>query len=255
MKKFFKIILGFFAGVALLISVVFFMTAGMPDVANDFFKSVKAKDNNRSQIHLHDFIKEDYLVIIKYLEDNGLNEVVNSSWNSRAFVNNNGNISGEVTTENNEKIKVRMTFIKQSGDWKIYSIQKQSNNEAGGAQIPSSTIQKTLVHEAMKTFMQSAKEKSMKRFHYYVSNLWRSQITVEKLDEIFGSIYQAKSDLSFLDNVTPEIENFSITDNEILVISGYFPTEYLSMYFTQKFIYEGTQWRLFGFEYNAKKPE
>jgi len=254
MKKFFKIILFFIGGIALLIAAVFFMTAGMADVADDFFKSAKAKDQTKMQIHLHQHIVNDLPEIIQYLNDNGMDQVTDSSWSSRAFVNSSGNISGELTTANNETIKTRMTFLKVDGDWKIYSIQKQDSSSKG-AQAPTISVQKAIVHDAMKSFMAAGSEKSMKSFHAIISNYWKSQITVEQLDKAFGSIYQAKMDLRFLDNVTPEIENYSINKDGILELSGFFPANNVTIYFSQEYIYEGTQWKLFGFNYSSKKPE
>lgn len=253
MKKFFKVVVFIIGGIALLLAAVFLMTAGMPDVAEDFFDSVNSKDQNRIESYLHEYIKNDSVVIGKYLEDNGMSQIIDSSWSSRAFVNNNGTIIGEVTTASNQIIKTRITFIKAEGDWKIYSIQKQDSNEITGVQAPSITNQKAIAHDAMKTFMLSGKEKSMKRFHNYISKFWRSQITIEQLDEAFGSIYKVKSDLSFLDNITPELENYSITKDGILILTGYFKTDNVTIYFNQKHIYEGTQWKLFGFNYSNKK--
>jgi len=254
MKFLLKIILGFIIVVVAIITMIFMQTKGMPDAADEFLNAVKLSNTDNANSFLSQHIKDNPVNLYLYLKNNSFDKVKGTSWSSRAFVNNNGNISGVVTISNGANINTRMTFIKEDGSWKIYSIQKLTTKDLTKAEEPKLTIQKKLVKNAMATFLLSAREKSMSRFYQGLSGIWKNQVTIQKLDDIFGSIYKFKGDLRFLDNVDPVIESHSISKDGILIVAGMFPTNQVTIYFTQKYIYEGVQWKLFGFDYSNKKP-
>lgn len=254
MKILFKIIFGFIASIVVIIVAIFVFTSGMSDTADKFLESARSEDHQKAQSYLSFYVKDDAAVIIQYLKDNSMDQFTSTSWGSRAIVNNTGNISGEITTKS-EIINTRIKFIKENDKWKIYSIQKQQNKGINLPQEPSSLVQIELVRNSMKIFMASAREKSMDKFHAYISKFWKKQISVQQLDEIFGSIFNVKSDLTFLDNVVPKIDFSSIIKDDVLMLSGSFPNDTVTIYFSQKYIYEGVQWKLVGFDYSNKKSQ
>ncbi|MCF6299980.1 MAG: hypothetical protein L3J52_02510 [Proteobacteria bacterium] len=254
MKFIFKTLIGFIVIIAVIITSVFIMTGGMPDVADEYLESVKSQDHEKANSFLSSYIKNESQSLLQYVQDNSMDNVKSTSWSNRAFVNNNGSIAGKITTNNNETINARMTFVKEDGDWKIYSIQKQTRETANEVEKPANAHQVELAHEAMKIFMLSASEGNMSKFHKYLSAMWQSQTSIDALNQAFKAALQFNGDFTFLDQVKPVVEFNSIIDNDILMLSGSFTTDWTVIYFSQKYLYEATTWKLIGFEYNNKKP-
>ncbi|MCF6287751.1 MAG: hypothetical protein L3J53_00755 [Proteobacteria bacterium] len=253
MKFLGKILMGLIAIIVVIIGSIFLMTGGMPKVADDYLAAVKAQDYEKSKSYLSNYIANDAQSLVQYVQDNSMDDMVDTSWSNRAFVNNRGSISGEITTDNSEVINARITFIKELDDWKIYSIQKQVNSAGNTVQQPANAQQVELVQQAMKVFMQSASEKSMGRFYHYLSSMWQSQVTIEKLDEAFSSVLNLKGGYDFFDNIKPVIDSGLIVEKGVLLLSGRLVTDKTVIYFKQKYLYEGTDWKLLAFEYSNKK--
>ena len=252
MKFLGKILIGFVGIIALILGSVFLMTGGMPTVADDYLASIKAQDYEKAKSYLSSYVTNDSQSIRQYVQNNSMDDVKESSWSNRAFVNNRGSISGKITNSK-QTINTRIAFIKEAGVWKIYSIQKQTNSTENKVQQPINSQQVELAHQTMKVFMQSASEKSMGKFHGYLSAIWQSQITIEQLDKAFGSALNFKGDYSFLNNIKPVVDSNPINDNGVLTLSGHFATGKTTIYFNQEYLYEGVSWKLLAFEYSNKK--
>jgi len=179
-----------------------------------------------------------------------MNNVQNSSWHARNFVNNKGSIAGEVTNGEGQSIPTRMDFVKQDDGWKIYAIAKQSPKATLNPTEPTLQQQEYLVSQSMSHFMQAAKQKSMASFHQYIAKFWQTQITVPELDKAFASILNFKGDHALLNNIKPSIESAIIDENNLLVISGFFPLNNARIEIKQKYIYEATSWKLISFSYS-----
>ena len=253
MKFLVKILIGFITIIAVIIASIFLLTSGMPKVADEYLELIKARDYKQANSYLSSHIRPDAQALLQYVQDNSMDDMVDTSWSNRAFVNNNGSISGEITTSNNETIDTRIAFIKEAGDWKIYSIQRQANSAVNVMQQPANAKQVELAHTAMKVFMLSANEKSMNKFYNSLSSIWQRQTTAEELNKAFSSALKFNGDFTFLDNIKPVIDFASIIAGDVLLLSGSFNTGKETIYFSQKYLYEGIEWKLVAFEYSSKK--
>ncbi|MBN8430165.1 hypothetical protein JF535_04780 [Microbulbifer salipaludis] len=257
MNKLLKIVLGVVGVVALAISAVFYLTSGMVKVADELFLAASRGDTEKAYSLLSDDFKsgtsqED---LKKYFIANSLNNFKEASWESRSTSGGRGSLKGSITTREGGVIPITLNFVKSDSDWKIYSIQKPSSGlqVESELQMPSENEQLNLVTNSMQVFAESVNEKSMKKFHSTFSSMFKMQFTPEKLDEAYGSFYQAGVDLTVLENIEPKINSSAaIDDNGVLVISGYYPTEPSQVKFTQKFAYEGLNWKLIGFNINIE---
>ncbi len=258
MKIVFKILAGIGLIVVFAIVAVMYMTAGMSDTADDFFYAVQAENYEEA----HSFLSEDFksntsLNQLKgFLEKNSLNKFKEASWESRSVNGGRGELAGSITTSTGGVVPISIGFIKAGDSWKIYSIKKPSSGileEPETVQLPSEEEQIKLVSEAMHVFAVSVKENSMSKMYNHTSNLWKKQITVEKLDEVFNSFFQFGDALMVLDQHTPQFtERASINENGVLLLKGLFPTKPNQVYFEHKYIYEGLGWKLIGLNVNIK---
>lgn len=258
MKKLLKIVIGIVAAIVLAIVAVFYFTAGMVDTATAFFDAVKKQDLAAAHGYLSEDFKAntDEAALKAFLSRSALLQFKQASWSNRQISGGRGELEGAVTTDSGGIVPVKLVLVKENGAWKIYSIQKPTAGaqvEAASPGIPGQADQVVLIKRSMRDFAVSVDNKSMEHFRSTVSQLWQKQITTAKLDEIFGKIYDADLNLAVVDNFEPVIEPVSaLGQNGELVLKGYFPTKPNQVHFQQKYIYEGADWKLFGFSFDIK---
>lgn len=258
MKTLLKIVLGFIGLIVLAVIAVFYFTADLVGVADEFFLAIKDGDVETAYSHLSDDFKADtsQAELVAFMKSNRLSDFDESSWQSRSVSGGRGELEGSITTTSGGVVPVALDFVKGQGGWKIYSIRKPDSGlqtETAEVQIPSEEDQVRLVRDAMHVFAVSVNERSMAKFHAHTSNLWQRQFSIEDFDEAFGTFYQLGADLTVLDNFTPRFDApASLGDDGVLRIAGHYPTEPDQLHFEQKYIFEGLGWKLVGFSANIK---
>jgi hypothetical protein len=321
MKTFLKILAGVFVVIGLGVAAVFYFTADMAAVADDFFSAVKSKDLEKARSFLSDDFKAATSkdVLNEFLTKSGLSVYKSASWANRSISGSRGTLNGTVTTEGNGAVPVKLNFAKGESGWKIYSIEKpsagiqdeattqvqqspgvsqaraasqppmvaQQDNPAtqpsttgqpapqvqpvqetqpvqpaqqdqpeenpAARRLPSNDTQVSMVAATMHVFAVSVNEKSMTKFHAYSSRLMQNQYTVKKLDEVFAAFFNLGIDLTILDNHSPIFDEKPVINQDgILVIKGHYPTQPSQVFFEQKYIYEGMNWKVLGLHVNVK---
>lgn len=258
MKTFLKIVIGFAIVSALGIAMVFYFTSGMVDSANAFFDAVKRQNLAEARNFLSvDFkASTDEAALKEFLAKNALTQVKHASWSNRQISSGRGSLDGVVTTESGGSVPLKLTFVKEDGVWKIYAIRKPAaglQTDGASPDIPGKPAQVELVRQSIRDFAISVDNKSMEHFRGTLSNLWQKQTTAAELDKVFGKTYGADLNFAALDGVEPVLEPVDSLDaNGVLIIKGYFPTKPDQFHFQQKYIHEGTNWKLIGFSFNIK---
>jgi hypothetical protein len=253
MKKFLKILLGFIVVILLIIGAAFYFTAGIAKVGEDFFDSVADNDISGAYEMLAQDFKDgtSQQQLLEYLQSNSMDQVDSVSWDSRNVNMGRGEMQGTLTTKAGSSIPISVSLVKEDKQWKIYSLLRKQSGIQGSADsvvMPSEPEQISLVSESMAVFAKSVSEGSMATFHSHISNLWRKQHDVEKLDDAFASFYSIQANFSFLQSVSPIFsEPPSLDENKVMKITGYYPLAKETVYFEQKYIKEGLSWKLLGF--------
>jgi len=258
LKIFLKVLAGIGGVIVLAIVAVMYMTGGMTEIADKFFTAAKSDNYDVA----YSFLSEDFQSgtskeqLKSYLTNNSLDKFEEASWNNRSINGGRGELSGSITTETGGVVPISLSFIKGKDDWKIYSIKKPSSGiqeETMSIKMPSEQEQVVLVSDSMHVFAVSVKEKSMSKMFNHVSNLWQNQFSVDKFDEAFASFYQFGDALLVLDQHSPQFsEKATIDENGVLILKGLYPTKPNQIYFVQKYIYEGLNWKLMGLNVNVK---
>lgn len=250
MKKLLKIVLGLVGVIALALAAVFYFTADMVTVADEFFKAVKSNNMDKAYAYLSDDFKAATSrdALKDFLSKSGLMGFKDASWGQRSISGSRGELTGSVNTQSGGVIPIKISFVKGESGWKIYYIEKPSagvQDNAASQQLPSEAQMVKLVAETMHTFALAVNEKSMAKVHEFSSGIMQRQFSVQKLDEVFASFYRLDSDLRVLDNYSPAFdEKPRITENGVLVIKGHYPTKPSQVFFEFKYIYEGLGWKL-----------
>ena len=258
MKKLLIIIIGIVVVISLGIAAVFYFTAGMADTADSFFQAIKKQDIAAARGYLSEDFKAstDEAALKEFLSRSALLKFKKANWSNRQISGGRGELNGEVTTETGGVVPLKLFFVKENDAWKIYSIQKPTAGLQTGQTsptIPAKADQVALVKRSMHDFGVSVNNKSMEHFHSTISQLWQKQFTVGKLEEAFSKIYGRGMDFTELDDMEPIVEPVSeLGENGVLILKGYFQTKPKQVHFVQKYIYEGTGWKLIGFSFDIK---
>jgi len=257
-KRLLKIVIGIVVVFALGIATIFYFTAGMAKTADAFFEAVRKQDIAAARSYLSEDFKAstDEAALKEFLSKGALLKFKTASWSNRQISGGRGELNGAVTTDTGGVVPLKFMFVKENDAWKIYAIQKPTaglQTEQASPSIPTKANQATLVKRSIHDFGLSVNSKTMEHFHSTVSQLWRRQFTTEKFNEVFGKTFDAGWDLIVLDKDEPVIEPvLSLGEHGELVLKGYFPTKPKQVNFEQKYLYEGVDWKLFGFGIDIK---
>ncbi|WP_076791085.1 hypothetical protein [Chlorobium sp. KB01] len=270
MKKGWKILTGIAAVIVLLLAVVMFATSGMRSTADDFFGSVKQQDMTKARTYLSEEFKAstNEEALKEFLSRSALLNFKEAKWAESSINGGRGELNGTITTETGGNIPIKLMFIKENDEWKIYAMQKptaglqpsESSEASAGTTpkksattVPGKAEQIALARQSMHDFALSIKSKNMGHFRTTISNMWQSQFTTEKLNEGYAPIIKADIDLTVLDPLVPILDQeASINQDGVLIIKGHYPTKPSVVSFESKYIYEGISWKLIGFFLDIK---
>jgi len=258
LKKFLKILLGFFVFIAIVVTAALFFTSDMTTAADDFFLAVQEQDMAKAYSHLSkDFqagTSEEELT--QYLQSTSIAKVVSSSWSSRTVNLGKGKLEGSLTTDTGAEFPVTLELVKEDDQWKIYSLFKPASglkSSKVNLQLPENEVLYALIDKSVGVFAQAVDEQSMGTFHANISRVWQSQTTVGQLDEAFGVFYGSNLSFDEVGTVQPALTSSpNISENGVLQVEGYYPSESQQIYFGHKYIYEESEWKLLGFNLQVK---
>jgi len=261
-KKLLKTMIGIAVFGAAIGGIVMYFTAGMADTAEAFFQAVKRQDMSAARNYLSTEFKANTneATLKAYLSNNSLLHFKKASWSNREISGGHGELSGEVTSDSGGVVPLKLSFLKENDAWRIYYIE----NTKPGLQTDSVQTQETrpvvpdtadqilLVKRSMHDFALSVNAKSMEHFYGTLSQVLQQQVTVTKLDEAFGQVYEAGMDLTNLDQMEPVIEPVSaLGEHGELLLKGYFPTTPDPFHFEHQYVVDDKGWKLFGFNFRV----
>jgi hypothetical protein len=259
MKKF-LIVLGVLAALALAIVIlVFFLTSGVTKTADLFFQAVRDGDMETAST----FLSEDFKAATSreelegFLRGTALANYSSATWSSREVSGNTGKVEGSVKTAEGGAIPVQIQFVKEKGKWKIQRIDKApsglTEEPEADKTIPELEVLRRMTDTALRHFAEAVNRADFSDFHGTLSELWKNQITPEKLLEVFHTFVDQKIDLTVLSQFQPVFsEPPAVNEEGFLELTGYYPTQPSILYFTLNYTYEYPDWMLAGVHINLK---
>src|SRR5579871_3165421 len=126
MNKLLKIVLGVVAAFVLLIGLGFWLTSGMADTADGFFKAVKIQDLAAARGYLSEDFRAstDETALKEFLTRSAILHFKDASWSERKIAGGRGELNGAIHTDSGGVVPIKLMFIEENGAWKIYAIQK-----------------------------------------------------------------------------------------------------------------------------------
>jgi len=123
------------------------------------------------------------------------------------------------------------------------------------AEIPSKEDIKTMTEDSLLAFGEAVKNKDFSDFYDDIADLWQKQTTAKKLLEAFKTFTDQDIDLTnAIKGLEPLFSSTKIDpDNNVLIISGYYPTKPNRIIFDLKYIEEEGDWKLVGINVNLKE--
>lgn len=247
------------AFVALVVFIVFRATAGLVETADHFFAAARIDNVPGARLYLSDGFNRNVTEpeLHAIIARSGLGRMRDTSWNSRSIENGHGELEGELTTTDGAHFPLKFLFVKERGEWKISEIHKTVGDaDAGSAPVdaspPTNAQQVALVRAAMHEFAVSVNSRSMAHFRDTTSNLWQSQTSVADLDKAFRPLIDSGFDFLAFDRLSPQFDVQSAVDeNGVLVIQGHYATAPKQLFFVQKYVREGVEWKLIGFHVHS----
>ena len=134
------IILGVLGGFALFVGAiiwfVFQATSGVTDAADAFFATARGGDPKAvyaaTSTQLHNVTTAEQLD--GFIKQYRLNQVADTTWNSRSFENNVGNVEGTVTLDDGSVVPLSIQLVKEGDVWKVSFIDTTQSGVKGGVQ-------------------------------------------------------------------------------------------------------------------------
>jgi len=258
MKKLLKIILSIFAVIAvviaLVVAAVFYFTSGLVDTADAFFNSVKQKDIAKARSFLSEDFKAstDENALEAFLSEGALLNFKEANWSQRSIEGlGRGALTGSIITESGGVTPITLMFVKENDAWKIYAIHNSPaglQSQDSAPSLPTSADQAALTKQSMRDFAAGINSKNMESFRETISQFWKKQVTTEELNKAFATFMDQNIDLTVLEPLEPVFDGEPRIDEDgLLVITGNYPTEPSQVAFDHRYLYEGSAWKLVGF--------
>jgi len=253
MKLAIKIIIGVVAVIGIALGAVFWFTSGMTDTANAFFTSVKTNDYDKARRYLAQEFRANTSseALQKFLISSALDKFKEANWGNRSITSGQGELDGSIKTETGGTIPLKLKFVKEEGQWKIFAIHKPSAGLSEQAGLPSEPELVALTNESMLKFAQAVQAKDFSAFHEHVSRLWQKEYTPQKFNEVFKVFIDANINMvPAVQQTAPRFDDRPEIKDNILIIRGRYPTRPSQILFQLKYIYEGLSWKLVGTQVN-----
>lgn len=113
--------------------LVFYFTGNMIKAADGFFAAVVAGDHTKAM----SFTSSEFRAatpqpeFVVFLQKTNLSKFKSVSWESRSVSPGRGELEGTVSTEDGGSIPLKLAFVKENGEWRIYAFRKATAGIVG----------------------------------------------------------------------------------------------------------------------------
>jgi len=155
------------------------------------------------------------------------------------------------------KITFKLKYFSEKSAWKLLGINVQVFPVTESASTaPSEKEAGALALASLMLFNESIQQKDFTGFHKGIAELWRKEVTPDKLKEIFQTFIDKDVDISPITKVQPKFDQKpTVNDDGMLVLKGAYPTQPSKVMFTLKYVSEQGAWKLVGINVNLTKNE
>ena len=239
--------------------LMIFNTNSISSVSRDFFKQISNWNMNVAYAitSLEFQNNTTFDIFEKYIKDNNLENYKSLVRNYKEVKNDVWYLKWELKTKDDTKYPVEITLIKKDEKWRISWIKMNDGwfenlAESMVSALPSSGEAILLVTKTIWLFSDAIKKSDFSDFYNDVAEVWKKEITAEKLKDIFKLFIEKKVDLEFIKNTSPIFEKDIYIDKWVLFITWYYPIDWVKLIFNLWYYQENWIWKLIGIDLNVK---
>lgn len=251
-----------------LVIFVFSSTAGMTEEADLFFDNLKKKDYAAAHSMTAAAFKKATSVdqLAQFSSMFEFDKLASTSYSSRGFENETGYLEGDITYDDGTIQPMRVEFVKEGGDWKVFHVLPKAGVKTGSSEFsatPSAPLErqaapadesaKMLVNESIVMLADAIAKRDFADFYNYSSTMWQSQTTKEELLTAFQEFIDKKIDLIHTQNKTITITSNEIDLQNALDIDAEWNTKPVRTTGNFRYVNEGGKWKLIGVAVNLKE--
>jgi len=258
-----KLLLIFLVAILGIFGAYYYVTLSMVNVADDFFAAVKGKNLAKAETYLSKGFKKNTSSeqLAQYLVKYNMHEYKELSWGYKRIIEldidnlnksgKKGSLEGTIVSKDGVKSPIKLQFKLEQGSWKLFALEKVlSKKEIAQQKLLSEYTQLSRI--SMHYLGQAINDNNMSQLYDNISELWKKETSVKKLDKIYGVFVEKKINLLPLDKVIPKLTVANIGKNGLLTLSGYYLLGKKALYFTQKYVPENKVWKLAGLSIQIK---
>jgi hypothetical protein len=237
-----------------LAGLLLFGPGGVSGAAQPFFEALARRDfvaaaAQRTQRFQQAVPQEEFE---RFLSQSRVGQYASGSWSGWKIENGVGSVDGEVALATGERLSLRLSMLKEGGDWRIDAIQPLNPDGGDEAALPTPVEAVALIRDSTGAFARGVMAGDFSGLHEAASPELQAKYTAADLGAQFKAFVDNQIDLRSLEEVAPNLTaQPSIDADGALRLVGYYPAEGGKIDFDYKYVYRFTGWRLISIQVNV----
>lgn len=181
----------------------------------------------------------------RFLSESKLGLFASGSWSGWTIENGVGTVDGEINTATGERLPLRLSMIREGGQWRIDAIQPLGPAAGDAAVLPTPIAAVGLIRDATGLFARGVMDADFSELHAAAAPELQAQFSAADLAAQFKPFVDNRIDLRPLEQVSPNLSaQPSVDADGVLRLVGYYPAEGAKVDFDYRYVYRYTGWRL-----------
>lgn len=258
-----KVLLGLSIVIMALLGAYIFFNLSMTNVADNFFSAIKKNNLKQAESYLSKGFKATTTneQLVQYLIQYQLDNLKYIKWDKEKLLRESflepfkklgiRTAVATVITAKGQKASIKVYYQREGASWKIFSIEKVLSKEEQKEKKIIADYTK-LAQINIHHLAQAVHDNNMSIFYNKLSETWKKETTVKKLNESYGIFHKNKINLLVLDKVVPKLTTLNVDKKGILVLAGVYDLGKQKVNFVQNYISENKVWKLAGMTIQIK---
>ena len=237
-----------------LAGLLLFGPGGVSGAAQPFLEALARRDfvaaaAQRTQRFQQAVPQDDFE---RFLSESKLGLFASGSWSGWTIENGVGTVDGEINTATGERLPLRLSMIKEGGQWQIDAIQPLDPAGGDAAAMPTPIAAVGLIRDSTGLFARGAVAADFSELHAAAAPELQAQFSAADLAAQFKPFVDNRIDLRPLEQVSPNLSaQPSVDADGVLRLVGYYPADGGKVDFDYKYVYRFTGWRLISIQVNV----
>jgi hypothetical protein len=244
-----------------LVAGAFALTRPVVDASEQFLTMLGQGKSAEAYASAADGLRArlDEASFVSAVQQLGLTEYASVYWHNRQIDNLEGVAEGTVTTKGGTTKPVSVQLVRQGGRWTVVGLRYggvQLESLRAVATVPPPADLERMVTDSLLGFNQAIQARDFTAFHDKLADVWKKEITPERLRQTFQGFIDKEVNLGGIRDVKPEFTpRPAVNDRGVLVAAGTYPTRPFRVRFELEYGHEGGIWKLRGISVKVEEAE